>query len=338
MFLLQIALDAGCWVSAPDYEGHSASFTAGRTSGKSTLDTIKGVLSVANKTGLNAEADVILWGYSGGSIASGWAAAMQPWYSPDLKPRLKGVAIGGFAANITKTVLGVDGTFYAGMIPAGMTGLGNEYPIIREYIDKILPQDRRNYFNFVGKQCLAPACIYYLYTNIFKGVNPIVQSGYDVLYEPPVAAILRNTTLGVSKVDMPQIPVFIFHGEKDTIVPFKNTLDVYDSWCDWGIESLEVSSSQTTRHITEAIIGLPAAFTWIMNTFNGVPTVKGCLKTSRFNNLLYPGVDTGIVDLLTSAAKSIFGIELGPDTLKRGQDIDYDAILENYLHALYKKS
>ncbi|CAH2355164.1 putative lipase 1 [[Candida] railenensis] len=331
MFLIQIALIQGFWVSAPDYEGPQASFTAGRMSGKAVLDTIKGVISSANETGLAAEPDVILWGYSGGSLASGWAAAMQPWYAPDLAPRLKGAALGGFVTNITETVVAVDGSLYAGMITAGFTGLSNEYPSLKKYITEYIPEDRLSQFNLAGDQCLLLACGYYMYTQIFRGEDKYT-GGYDILHEPEVWDTLMNTTLGVGKDDLPQIPIFIYHGEKDGIVPFVNTERIYDVWCEWGIGSLEVSSSQTTKHVTEAIFGSTAAAAWIDKMFNGGAAVQGCKSTSRYNNLLYPGVLPEVVDLVESAVKSIFGFEIGPTSpIQRRETIDLDAIVERKL-------
>ena len=54
-------------------------------------------------------------GYSGGSLASGWAAALQPDYAPELSRNLLGVALGGFITNVTATVEATDDTIFAGI-------------------------------------------------------------------------------------------------------------------------------------------------------------------------------------------------------------------------------
>ena len=41
-----------------------------------------------------------MWGYSGGTVATGWAAALQPTYAKELKSNLIGAAMGGFVTNI----------------------------------------------------------------------------------------------------------------------------------------------------------------------------------------------------------------------------------------------
>lgn len=54
-----------------------------------------------------------MWGYSGGSLASGWAAGLQPNYAPELGGNLLGAALGGFVTNITATAEATDGTVFA---------------------------------------------------------------------------------------------------------------------------------------------------------------------------------------------------------------------------------
>jgi hypothetical protein len=59
-----------------------------------TLDSIRAAFNAsAVETATNA--NVALLGYSGGAIASEWAAELAPTYAPDVNARLIGAAIGG---------------------------------------------------------------------------------------------------------------------------------------------------------------------------------------------------------------------------------------------------
>jgi hypothetical protein len=69
---VSLALGRGWYVNVPDYEGPTASYTAGVQEGHATLDSVRAVLS--SGFGVAADARYALWGYSGGSIASEWAA------------------------------------------------------------------------------------------------------------------------------------------------------------------------------------------------------------------------------------------------------------------------
>ena len=69
-------LQQGYTVVTSDYEGPADDFGAGRESGEGTLDAIRAAdhqLRVSTR-----RTPVALTGYSGGSIASMWAAQLQP--------------------------------------------------------------------------------------------------------------------------------------------------------------------------------------------------------------------------------------------------------------------
>ena len=76
-------------------------------------------------------------GYSGGSLASGWAAALQPDYAPELSRNLLGVALGGFITNVTATVEATDDTIFAGIAANVLGGIANEYPEFKSILQMI---------------------------------------------------------------------------------------------------------------------------------------------------------------------------------------------------------
>lgn len=81
---ISTGLSSGWFVNVPDYEGPLASFTAGVQSGHATIDSIRAAFN-ANKTlGLDVDARYALWGYSGGALASEWAAELAVQYAPEV--------------------------------------------------------------------------------------------------------------------------------------------------------------------------------------------------------------------------------------------------------------
>jgi hypothetical protein len=48
-----------------------------------------------------------MWGYSGGSLATEWAAELQPTYAPELN--FAGAALGGLVPNITSVLKTING-------------------------------------------------------------------------------------------------------------------------------------------------------------------------------------------------------------------------------------
>lgn len=75
--LITPALLAGETVVIPDTEGEEADFSAGPVYGYNTLDSLRAALS-SPATGLTGATKIGLAGYSGGAIATGWAAQEAP--------------------------------------------------------------------------------------------------------------------------------------------------------------------------------------------------------------------------------------------------------------------
>lgn len=65
------------------------SYAAGKMAGHAVLDSVRGMLSERPDL---AESPIVMHGYSGGAIATAWAAQLQPTYAPEL--RIAGAAAG----------------------------------------------------------------------------------------------------------------------------------------------------------------------------------------------------------------------------------------------------
>ena len=69
-------------------------------------------------------------GYSGGAIASEWAAELAPTYAPDVNGRLIGAAIGGVLVHPAHNLHYVGGTyFWAGVMPMALIGIARAFEI-----------------------------------------------------------------------------------------------------------------------------------------------------------------------------------------------------------------
>ncbi|EAZ62805.2 predicted protein [Scheffersomyces stipitis CBS 6054] len=314
MYFMQAALEQGYYVVTPDYEGPQASFTAGRQAGHAVLDSIRATLASSNVTGVDPDAEVVMWGYSGGSLASGWAAALQPKYAPELEGQILGAALGGFVTNITLTAVSVDDNIFAGLIASAINGLMNEYPEFSELAKDMIRPERLENFLKADSYCMVPSLIHYAFDNFFVGNDSYFTQGLDVFKIPFVQDMINSNTLALkNNTEIPQIPLFIYHGELDEIVPFSGSQRAYTNWCEWGIESLEFSTAMLSGHITEFFMGAPAALTWVIERFEGKQPVKGCQKTQRLTNLDYPGTPEALQIYFQAAYESVFQMDVGPN-------------------------
>ncbi|KAK6199350.1 secretory lipase-domain-containing protein [Scheffersomyces amazonensis] len=315
MYFIQAALDLGWYVTIPDYEGPQAAFTAGRQAGHAVLDGIRATLHSGNITGVDENAQLTMWGYSGGSLATGWAAALQPDYAPELKDKILGAALGGFVTNITATLDAQNGKIFAGLLSSGINGLMQEYPQLNELVRSKIASDKLEDFLYGSKSCMLPSLYHFMEHNFFYGEDKYFTDGPAILSEPIVQEILSENTLALhNNSEIPEIPLFVYHGELDRIVPIVGSERAYNNWCDWGIKSFEFAPDLLNGHITEFVLGAPAALAWLVDRYEGIPPVDGCKKTERISNLMYPGASEANKVYFEAAYTSLLGLPIGPDS------------------------
>ena len=313
-FLLAPLLEQGYYVVSPDYEGPKLTFTIGKQSGQAVLNSIRAALKSGKITNIKDDAKVVMWGYFGGSLASGWAAALQPSYAPELGGNLLGAALGGFVTNITATAQATDGTVFAGIVANALGGVANEYPEFKSILQS--DTDKKSVFDEFDGHCLIDGVLNYIGTLFLTGDHKIFKTGWDILKNPKIGKVVEDNGLVYQKQLVPKIPVFIYHGSIDQIVPIVDTKKTYQNWCDAGISSLEFAEDASNGHLTEAIMGAPAALTWIIDRFDGKQTVSGCQHIQRFSNLEYPNIPSSIANYFKAAMDVVLHLGLGPDVQK----------------------
>jgi len=122
-------LAQGYTVVVPDTEGQRADFAAGPEYGMNTLDSIRAAFN-SPTVGLPGEAKIALLGYSGGAIASEWAAELAATYAPDVNARMIGAAIGGVLVHPAHNLRYVEGTyFWAGVMPMALIGIARAFEV-----------------------------------------------------------------------------------------------------------------------------------------------------------------------------------------------------------------
>lgn len=304
--LVQAGLNQGWYVVVPDYEGPKAAFGAGHQAGKATLNGIRGALHSGNITGVSSDAKVALWGYSGGTIASGWAALHQPAYAPELGSNIIGYAIGGIVADVRHTAQKNMGSLFAGLIVTAINGLSHEYPELNSVIKADFRPGKETKFRLTDKLCeiiYIPAFVGATFFEYFK-------SGSKILDNPVVRKItddLNMVNLGLT----PTKPMFFYNSKFDEIIPADDADALYKSLCARGV-SINYEQDLIGGHITQAVLGAGSAFDWLKDRFNG-KTQTGCKRDFTFTNALTPEGIRGLGDVIVSAIfTNILGRPLGP--------------------------
>ncbi|CEJ81243.1 hypothetical protein VHEMI01383 [[Torrubiella] hemipterigena] len=276
MLLIEAALERGWVVISPDFLGPKGSFLANHLSGYATLDGIRAAISSETITGISSNPTIAMWGYSGGSVASLFAAELQPSYAPELK--IAGAAVGGIVPNITNVVTTVNGKGYAGLIPAGVLGLTHQYPELGPVVSQhVLPEHRADLYK-AQEQC------YGANNNDYANVDIV---GYfddrQLVYTNPVAVKILNENAHGHYT--PKIPLFMYKSVGDEISPIPDTDALVKQYCANGA-NIRYHRDIKSNHGDLAIIAAAKALSYLIDTMEGRTHAEGCSTETVYSTLL----------------------------------------------------
>ncbi|KAJ6779769.1 hypothetical protein PWT90_10810 [Aphanocladium album] len=302
--LIEAALEEGWVVVVPDFQGPKSSYLANKLAGYATLDGIRATLASGATTGVKSDARVTMWGYSGGSLASQWAAELQPAYAPDLK--IAGAAVGGTVPSIANVIRSINGQPLAGFIPTGVLGLASQYPEAASLLGEALKDDAKPLFYSPLQQCLAANAAKFAYKDVlgmFKDRNFLLQN-------EKLVSISEDNSLGKAT---PSIPLFWYKSVMDEVSPVGDSDKLADQYCRDGA-SVEYVRDLASNHGSYAINGGPLAFSWlkkVMNGQQGVPR-SGCSKRTQLSAWLDPAQWEVLPKLVVDALLDLLGKRVGP--------------------------
>ncbi|OAA66492.1 lipase 1 [Niveomyces insectorum RCEF 264] len=269
------SLGKGWYVNVPDYEGPLASFTAGVMSGHATLDSVRAVLSGASRFHLPSNVTSALWGYSGGALASEWAAELQVQYAPELN--ISGAALGGLTPNVSSVLETIYTGIEAGLAPAAIIGLCNQYPDVKDYmVSKLKTSGPYNGTTFMSavNMTLNDAISAFA----FKNISEYFVDGLADIFNPITEkAIYNDGVMGYHGI--PQFPLYVYKAVHDEVSPINDTDKLVDEYCNMGVNILYQRNS-VGGHSADSINGRPAAEAWLNSVFNGTYadsySTRGC--------------------------------------------------------------
>lgn len=302
LLLVEAALEQGWVVIAPDFLGPKGAFLANALAGHATLDGIRAAKNSGSFTGISKNPTVTMWGYSGGSVASMWAAELQPSYAPEL--RIAGAAVGGVVPNITTVITMINGKGSAGLIPAGVLGLAHQYPELDTIIQQhVLPQYHDEFYK-AATQCLG--------ANSNDYANKDIIGMFDdrnlAFTNPTAVRIIRENGLGQR---VPKIPMFVYKSIADEISPVSETDSLVQFYCKGGT-TIQYLRDQNSNHEKMAIIGAPKALSWLQGRMNGKDRQTKCSTRTVFSALLDLDALKVLPKFLLDALLDLLGKPVGP--------------------------
>ncbi|EPE07670.1 secretory lipase [Ophiostoma piceae UAMH 11346] len=306
ILLVEAALYQGWVVVLPDHEGPHAAYLANRLAGYATLDGIRAALASNSITGIKSTARVGMWGYSGGGIASSWAAALQAEYAPELSGKLVGAAVGGIVPNISTVITSIDRTAEAGIIATGIEGLANQYPYIETLLQNHLLDEHKAKFAKVKTQCLTPNVIDFL----FADVSGMLDDP-SLLTSPEIMSILDENALLAAPAPPASIPLYIYKSLNDEISPIADTDKLVKQYCAAG-SNVHYLRDIVSNHGALAVTGAPKALAWLIDRLDGKAAASSCKTETTITSLLDLSTISVLPGILLGALAALLGGGVGP--------------------------
>lgn len=276
-------LMAGVTVVISDTEGQTADFGAGPEYGYNTIDSVRAAIS-SSAVNIPSWAKVGLIGYSGGAIATEWAAELATGYAPDLRKNLVGAAFGGVLVHPAHNLHYVDGAGkWAGVMPMAIVGIARSYNI-----------DLAPYLSAKGQQAfadLADAAIDVAQSK-YSGVTwaELAKPQYATPETIPEVVTTANKLI-MSTGGTPKMPLMIGQGADGTsegtpnnkpgIGPGDGVMIAGDvralarEYCRRGV-NVNYTQYEGLAHSSSIALWAPAAIAWTLARLSGVPSIPNC--------------------------------------------------------------
>jgi len=267
VFGLPLALAQGWAVAIPDHLGPNSAYGAAKLGGMITLDGVRAVKRLPELR--LSGSPVALAGYSGGGMATAWAAALNPTYAPDVK--LVGVAQGGVPADIEEMALGLG---LADRHPGFGLGFAAAMGLEREYPDRLPVSSQLSPAGLALRDELKDECrTMIIAKGLLHSVTEVAQST-SLMQDEGIRAVMRENSL-VDFPGIPTAPVFMWQGTTDQLTPYQSVAATADRYCKAGA-TLMFRGYPIAEHMTNAAVGLPEAFLYLKDRFAGLPAPTNC--------------------------------------------------------------
>ncbi|MGL4306225.1 MAG: lipase family protein [Mycobacteriaceae bacterium] len=282
----------GYAIVIPDTEGPHANFAAGPEYGKMTLDSLRAAFN-APETGLAPEAKIGLMGYSGGAIASNWAAILAPDYAPDINKNLIGVAQGGLLVNPATNLKYASGSLgWGGVVGMAVVGIARSYEID---FGPYITERGREIMARLEDASIGNVLMQYPGLTWQELVKPEYANPNTI---PEFVDVVNKINMGTAPI--PTIPMFVAQatngiiegtqagapgiGAGDAIMVAGDVRSLMNRYCEAGLE-IQYDQYDLLSHIPGAMLWLPGALMWLNDRFNGVATPSNCGSIALGNSL-----------------------------------------------------
>jgi alpha-beta hydrolase superfamily lysophospholipase len=295
-FLIAAALAEGWAVSVPDHEGSKGAWGTPYEPGYRILDGLRAALGTES-LGLIDSAPIGLWGYSGGGLATAWAAETAGSYAPELN--IVGAVLGSPVADLGHAFRRLNGSVYSGLPAMVVAALSHAYPNLDRVIQEHATDTGKAMLLRIEHMTTAHAVLRLIRMDMGRLVDLPLD---EILDMPEVQEVFDSTKLGTAT---PTPPVLLVQAVHDRIVSVNDIDDLADAY-ESGGASVTYHRDSFSEHMLLHPLSSPMALRWLTDRFAGKPLSENLART-KWPTMLNPMTYVGMARLVRIAAKVVTG-------------------------------
>ncbi|AKK27597.1 lipase family protein [Mycobacterium sp. EPa45] len=294
--LIAAALAEGWVVSVPDHEGPEGIWGAPYEPGYAVLDGLRAALGF-DRFGLASDSQIGLWGYSGGGLASAWAAEVHEDYAPELN--LVGAVLGSPVGDLGHTFRKLNGSYLAALPALVVSALAKTYPDLNRVIEQNATEEGLALLRRLEKMTTAEAVIRLFRTDFDDLVHPPLE---EILATPEVQYVFDNIKLGKA---VPDLPVLIVQAVHDSVIDVDDIDDLVHTYSAGGAQ-VTYHRDMFSEHMLLHPMSAPMTLRWLNDRFAQRPIDEHIVRT-KWPTLLNPMTYAGMVRLGGIVARVVTG-------------------------------
>jgi hypothetical protein len=294
LLLISAALAEGWAVSVPDHEGLNGRWGAPYEPGYRILDGIRATLS-SERLGLSSSAPAGLWGYSGGGLASGWAAEMCAEYAPELD--IVGAVLGSPSGDLGHGARRLNGSLHSGVAAMMAAALTHAYPDLDRVIQEHVNEAGRDLLQRLETMTTVGAIIRLARKDMDDYLDRPLN---EVLAIPEVRHVFDGCKLGTT---VPTSPVLIVQAVHDRLVAVEDIDALANAYSSGGAD-VSYHRDMFSGHLRLVLTSAPMTLRWLSDRFARRPLTPA---RTKWPTVFTAATYRGLVRLAVIAAEMITG-------------------------------
>jgi len=281
--LVAAALAEGWVISVPDHEGPDGVWGAPLEPGYRVLDGLRATLSF-DHFGLAPDSKVGLWGYSGGGLASAWAAEVHAEHAPELN--IVGAVLGSPVGDLGNTFRRLNGSYMAALPAMVVSALAKTFPDLDRVIDDHVTAEGRARLRGLERMTTMEAIVRWFKTDMDHLVHQPLE---EVLELPAVQEVFDAIRLGRT---VPTPPLLIVQAVHDSVIAVEDIDTLADLYSQGGAQ-VTYHRDLFSEHMLLHPMSAPMTLRWLTDRFADRPLDAHLIRTkwpTLLNPITYAGM------------------------------------------------